>query len=209
MFQESQMKMIKRSVLCLAAVLAGLAIAGAAKASAQDVYKVNYFDNNFVSFGGYAVPDGRVRIDNPGLTYGNLCAEVYVFSSDQQMTECCGCIESHNGLSKFSIRNSLTSNPLTGIVPINGVIKVVSATTNNNCNPAIVTPKANLRVWVTHIQDGTSMGSFGGLVWPETETESSDSTLGAAELAALQAQCTFIQVLGSGHGICSCGVGDD
>src|ERR1700685_1379805 len=62
-------------------------------AMAQDVYKVNYFSNNAAP-----APDATVRIDNPGLTYGNLCAMVYVFDADQQLSECCGWVETHNGL---------------------------------------------------------------------------------------------------------------
>jgi len=185
--------------LFLALVIVGLVSIGAGVASAQDVYKVNYFSNN-----AGTAPDATVRIDNPGLTYGNLCAMVYVFDADQQMTECCGCVETHNGLRTLSVRNNLTSNPLTGVRSTNGVIKIVSAAVNNSpCDPTSnVTPKANLRAWVTHIQNAV------GTAWPITETESSDSTLGATELANLQAQCAFVNILGSGHGICSCGTGD-
>jgi hypothetical protein len=204
------MKIFCYRILPLAVVLVGLVTAGAAVASAQDVYKVNYFDNNVPSVSGIPLPDAKLRIDNPGLTYGNLCAMIYVFAADQQLAECCGCVESHNGLRKLSVRTDLTSNPLTGIVPTSGVIKVVSAAVNNSpCDPTSnVTPKANLRAWVTHIQDGVPLGDFGGIVWPTTETESSDSTLGATELANLQAQCSFINILGSGAGVCTCGTGD-
>jgi hypothetical protein len=174
-------------------------VIGSTVAMAQDVYKVNYFSNNAAP-----APDATVRIDNPGLTYGNLCAMIYVFDADQQMSECCGCVETHNGLRTLSVRSNLTSNPLTGVVSRNGVIKVVSAAINNSpCDPtANVKPTANLRVWVTHIQNAV------GTAWPITETESSDSTLGATELANLQAQCAFVNILGSGQGICSCGTGD-
>jgi hypothetical protein len=115
---------------------------------AQDVYKVNYFSNNAAP-----APDATVRIDNPGLTYGNLCAMIYVFDADQQMTECCGCVETHNGLRTLSVRSNLTSNPLTGVVSRTGVIKIVSAAVNNSpCDPTSnVSPKANLRAWGTHI----------------------------------------------------------
>jgi len=190
-------------------VLVGLVIAGAGVASAQDVYKVNYFDINTPTIAGLAVPGATVRIDNPGLTYGNLCAEIFVFAADQQMAECCGCIETPDGLRKLSVRTNLTSNPLTGAVPFSGVIKVVSALPEAGgvCNPTSFTPKANLRVWATHIQNGTSFGTF-PLVWPVTETESSDSPLGAMELTALQQQCAFIHIRGSGRGICNCGTGD-
>jgi hypothetical protein len=204
------MKVIDRKIILLTLVFAGLVIAGASFASAQDVYKVNYFDTNIPSVSGIPVPDATVRIDNPGLTYGNLCAMIYVFAADQQLAECCGCVETHNGLRKLSVRTNLTSNPLTGVVPVSGMIKVVSSAVNDSpCDPtANVTPKSNLRVWVTHIQGGTPLGSFGGIVWPVTETESSDSPLGATELANLQAQCAFVNILGSGSGICSCGIGD-
>jgi hypothetical protein len=193
------MKLAACRTMFAALAVAGLIAIGASVASAQDVYKLNYFANNWG-----AAPDATVRIDNPGLTYGNLCAMVYVFDNDQQLTECCGCVETHNGLRTLSVRRNLTSNPLTGVVSTNGMIKIVSAAVNNSpCDPsANVSPKANLRAWVTHIQNPV------GVAYPITETEFSDSTLGATELANLQAQCAFIGILGSGHGICKCGTGD-
>ena len=191
------MKQLCRTLPVL--VLAMLVLGFTTGAMAQDVYRLNYFSNNAAP-----APDATVRIDNPGLTYGNLCAMIYVFDADQQLSECCGCVETHNGLRTLSVRSNLTSNPLTGVVSRNGVIKVVSAAVNNSpCDPSSnVSPKPNLRVWVTHIQNAV------GTAWPITETESSDSTLGATELANLQAQCAFIGILGSGQGICSCGTGD-
>jgi hypothetical protein len=193
------MKLTACKILSVALVVAGLVTIGAGVASAQDVYKLNYFANN-----ASPAPDATVRIDNPGLTYGNLCAMIYVFDNDQQMTECCGCVETHNGLRTLSVRSNLTSNPLTGVRANNGVIKIVSAAVNNSpCDPTSnVKPTANLRAWGTHIQNPV------GTAYPITETEYSDSTLGATELANLQAQCAFVNILGSGHGICSCGTGD-
>jgi hypothetical protein len=192
------MKLTVLKMLSAAAAIACLIMLSSSIASAQDVFRINYFSNNAAP-----APDATVRIDNPGLTYGNLCAMVYVFDADQQLTECCGCVETHNGLRTLSVRNNLTSNPLTGIRSVNGVIKIVSAAVNNSpCDPtANVSPKANLRSWVTHIQNPV------GSAYPITETESSDSTLGATELANLQAQCAFIGILGSGAGVCSCGTG--
>ena len=186
-------------VLSLALVIVGLVTFGAGVASAQDVFSINYFSNNVP-----AAPDATVRIDNPGLTYGNLCAMIYVFDQDQQLTECCGCVETHNGLRTLSVRKDLTGNPLTGKVSVNGVIKIVAAAVNNSpCDPtANVAPRANLRAWATHVQNPV------GTAYPITETASLDSTLGATELANLQAQCAFISILGSGQGTCSCGFGD-
>ena len=192
------MKQLCRILPILVVALLVLGI-GSGIAMAQDVYKLNYFSNNVAG-----APNGTVRIDNPGLTYGNLCAMIYVFDADQQLSECCGCVETHNGLRTLSVKHDLTSNPLTGRVSTTGVIKVVSAAVNNSpCDPTSnVSPKANLRAWGTHIQNPV------GAAYPITETEFSDSTLGATELANLQAQCAFINILGSGQGICSCGTGD-
>jgi len=203
------MKLVSWKTLSLAAVVVGLVLASAGVASAQfaltDAYTVNYFSNNAAP-----APDATVRIDNPGVTYGTLCAMIYVFDADQQLTECCGCHQTHNNLRIQSVRANLTSNPLTGVVSRNGVIKVVSALTNGGgfnalepCNPSAgVVPTPNLRAWVTHIQNPV------GTAYPITETESSASPLGATELANLQAQCSFIAILGSGQGICSCGSAD-
>jgi hypothetical protein len=194
-------------MLFVAVAMAGLITISSGIASAQtvtlgsspDYFKVNYFANNIA-----AAPDATVRIDNPGLTYGNVCAMIYVFDADQQLSECCGCVSSHNGLRTLSVKSDLTSNPLTGVVSRTGVIKVVAAAVNNSpCDPTSnVTPTANLRLWGTHIQNAV------GTSYPITETTFADSALGATELANLQAQCAFIGILGSGQGTCSCGTGD-
>ncbi len=193
------MRLSIRRTLALPVVIFGLTALAAGVASAQDVYKVNYFSNNTVA----GAPDATVRIDNPGLTYGNLCAMIYVFAADQQMAECCGCMQSHNNLTTYSVEANLASpaKTLTGEYTPSGVIKIVSAApVGGVCDPTTgVTPKANLRAWATHIQNKV------GTAFPITETEFSDSTLGATELANLQAQCAFVNILGSGFGICSCG----
>lgn len=189
--------------LSLALTVVSLVTLGVGVASAQDVYKVNYFSNNTVA----GAPDATVRIDNPGLVYGNLCAMIYVFAADQQMAECCGCIQSHNNLTTYSVSTNLASpaKTLTGEFTPSGVIKIVSSVpvSGTICDPtSAYKPTANLRAWATHIQNKVGTG------FPITETEFSNSTLGATELANLQAQCSFINILGSGYGICGCGAVD-
>ena len=181
------------TVLCvaLAVVLLGTV------AVAQDVFQVNYYAN-----AQSAGPDATVYIDNPGAAnYTNLCAMIYVFTYDEQMAECCGCGQSPNDLDTLSVNSDLTSNPLTSTVPSTGVIKIVSAAINNNpCDPtAGVTPTPDLRAWATHIQ-------YSG-PYAITETAFLDAPLSPTELANLQSQCAFIGILGSGHGICTCGSG--
>lgn len=189
--------------LSLLKVLPVVALGVASVAWGQDVFKINYFSNNVA-----AAPDAQVRIDNPGLTYSNLCAMIYVFNNDQQMFECCGCVETHNGLRTLSVKKDLTANTLTGRPTATGVVKIVSAAPNNApCDPTgNIRPTANLRAWGTHIQGLSQSGTVGP--WGVTETEFSDSPLGATEFANLQAQCAFIGILGSGAGVCTCGTGD-
>lgn len=197
------MKLATCKTLFVALAIVGLISIGASVASAQttDTFFVNYFSNNSPLA---AVPAATVRLDNPGLTYGTNCAMIYVYAWDQQLSECCGCSLSHNDLRTLNVKTDLTSNPLTGVPLTTGVIKIVAAAVNNSpCNPAAsVSPVPNIRAWATHIQNPV------GTAYPITETEFSESTLGATELANLQAQCSFVQILGSGSGICSCGTGE-
>ena len=187
------------NLLLLTLAVAGLATFSTGLASAQtDVYRVNYFtlDNEAAIF-------QTVRIDNPGTTYGNVCAMIYVYAADQQLAECCGCMETPNGLRTIPF-SSLLFNTLTGVFPPSGVFKIVSAAPNGSvCDPTNVRPTPALREWGTHTQSTTTSPFF-----VLTETTFTPVTLGATELANLQAQCSFIHILGSGHGLCTCGTGD-
>jgi len=207
---------MKRDTLSISLVILALCVLGVS-ASAQDApvaspdfFKINYFANNGVA----GAPDATVRIDNPGspfVTEGprpptDLCAMIYVFDNDQQLSECCGCLVTPDGLRTLSVRHDLTGNPLTGIVSNNGVIKILSEIPNGiPCDPT--TEAANLvptiRAWASHVQNKV------GTAYPVTETAFTDATLSAAEFSDnLVAQCFFAQRLGSGHGVCSCGTGD-
>jgi hypothetical protein len=138
---------------------------------------------------------------------------VYVFDNDQQMSECCGCLETADGLRTFSVTKDLTSNPLTGVVSKNGDIKLLSAIPNGPvavpCDPTgqlnfegELNPRYNLRAWATHIQNKV------GTAYPISETAFTDATLSQGELESLGNDCYFIERLGSGRGICTCGTGD-
>jgi len=184
----------------------------------EDFFKINYFSNNGVA----GAPDATVRIDNPGSPIAevgdavtaddgigsgdiNLCAMIYVFDNDQQLSECCGCLVTPDGLRTLSVTHNLSSNPLTGTVSNNGVIKIVSTPPDDDpCNPAILyKPTPTIRAWASHIENKV------GTAYPITETPFTDATLGEAELVGnLIEQCEFAVKLGSGQGICSCGTGD-
>ncbi len=186
----------KLAVIC-SVFLALVVFAGLAQA--QDPYKVDYFSN--ANTGG--APDGTLRLDNPGgASYANLCADIFVFDSFEELSECCSCLETPDGLRTLSVNTDLTANPLTGVVLSTGVIKVVAAaTTGNACPiPTHITTVANGEVkgWATHIQNSN---------FAITETASQDSYLSAAEESNLAKQCGAIVKVGSGKGICSCGTG--
>jgi Big-like domain-containing protein len=149
-------------------------------------------------------PDTTLTLVNSGLTGGDLCAMVYVFDNSQEMNECCGCSISKDGIKTLSVNNDLTSNTLTGILLNTGVIRMIpaDAASNPTCNAGAVTPSGLISSWTSHIQ--TPLPD----TYAITEAESQMPTLSKAELTDLQSDCAFIQKLGSGHGVCTCGVGD-
>jgi hypothetical protein len=149
-------------------------------------------------------PDTTINLANTGLTDGDLCAMIYVFDSSQEMNECCGCTISKDGIRTLSVDTDLTSNTLTGVTLATGVIRMIpaDAASNPTCNASAVTPAGLIQPWMTHIQTPLP-GTF-----EITEEESQMPTLGKAELTDLESDCAFIRKLGSGHGICTCGVGD-
>lgn len=145
--------------------------------------------------------DSTIRITNPALTGQDLCAMVYVFDQDQQMSECCGCLVSQDGLLTLSLNRNLLSNPLTGVPAQTGTVMLVPAApgTVGSCNAASITPAGSVIAWSTHLpaaQAGQTSSA---------EEPFSSSPLASALSASLQAQCAFIQELGSGQGLCGCG----
>lgn len=178
------------------ALCAGYAAAATTPPPA-DTLKVDYFANANTA----GAPDGTVRITNPGTSGTGLCAAIFVFDVNQEMSECCSCFVSPDGLRTLSVNTDLTSNPLTGVTLNTGVIKIVSTTSNSGTcpNPTVVYPTPAVRAWATHIQNSN---------FTVTETNSQDATLSAWEQTSLQNECHAIHLDGSKAGICSCGTGD-
>jgi len=161
-----------------------------------DLLKVNYFSNANTA----GAPDGTVRITNPGSGAGDLCAQIYVFDPYQELSECCACEVTPDGLRTLSVNTDLTSNPLTGVVLKTGTVSIVSGIVPSNgvCSPLNNYVYPTLRAWGTHIQNST---------FAITETEYSDRALGSYN-DNLLFECYAIALDGSGHGVCSCGSGD-
>jgi len=205
----------KISMLSLAALVLCIG-AGVSQAQtpAADTFRVNYFAG-----ANGARPDQTVRITNTGTaTVGgataDLCANIYVFRNDQQLTECCSCLVTPNGLRTLSVDFDLAHNPLTPGVIGEGVIKIISSATNagtpcpRSKAGTTYAAVAAVRAWGTHNQDVSGGLSGAGVINQVTETEFLDATLSAAELSEVQANCQFIFGQGSGAGQCSCGRGD-
>jgi hypothetical protein len=190
-----------KTALLLACALVVILAAGPVWAAVTtppaDVFKVDYFSNANTA----GAPDGTVRITNPGTAAGNVCASIFVFDPYQEMSECCSCLVTPDGLRTLSVNTDLTKNPLTGVVLSTGVIKIVSTIpVAGACPlPTVVNSTPAIRAWVTHIQNGT---------YAITETNATDATLSINEVTTLQRDCTAIKLDGSGHGVCSCGSGD-
>jgi len=170
-----------------------------ASAFGQDTLKQDYFANANTA----GAPDATLRVSNP-CTYasGNICASIFVFDPNQELSECCSCLQTPDGLGTLSVDTDLTSNPLTGVTLTTGKIAVVSTVPVSGTCPLPVlrlATAAAIRSWGTHIQNGN---------FAVTETASQDATLSAGELSRLGTQCYAIKIVGSGKGVCSCGTGD-
>ena len=173
-------------------------IVGAATIVVQPIALTSYFSS--ASTGA----DTTIRIANPGGEGDNACAMLYVFDQNQQMAECCGCHVSQDGLRTQSLSHDLTANTLTGVQPITGSLMLVTADykSNPSCGAAFITPGGEGVAWATHLQT-VAPGTFS-----ISETSFSETPLTPTLSSALQAQCQFIQLLGSGQGVCQCGTGD-
>jgi hypothetical protein len=187
----------------LALALAGSQAVRASGVAAVDVYFVDYFANANTP----GAPDATVRVTNPGTfddpnhrgsEAEDMCALIFVFDANQEMSECCGCFISANGLLTLSVNNNLTANPLLGKKLHTGVIKIVSAELDPQCEPTAFDFLPNLRAWATHIQNKV------GTVFPITEGESQAAGLGQGEGNDLAEDCKVLEELGSGAGICTC-----
>jgi len=179
------------------AVCAGSAFAAVTTPPA-DTLKIDYFANANTA----GAPDGTLRITDPGTAAGgNVCASIYVFDPNQELSECCSCLQTPDGLDTLSVNTDVTGNPLTGVILSTGVIKIVSTVpVAGACPlPTVINSEAALRSWTTHIQNGN---------FSETETASQDATFSTGEVIRLQQECQAVKLDGSLHGVCTCGTGE-
>jgi hypothetical protein len=184
-------------VSCL--IVAVVVFAGLAQAQtvvAPSPYRVDYFANATSSG-----PSATLRLDNDGAASdANLCADIYVFNANEEISECCSCLETPDDLLMLNVNTNLLSNPANGIATANGVIKIVAAAAlaGPRCltYPSSITLVANAEIqgWGTHLQNNGTL----------TETASQVSYLSSTEQTRLARLCGAVQAVDSGSGLCNC-----
>jgi hypothetical protein len=185
----------------LLSLLAVVVVLGVGAAAAQDYnYDVGYYTNVIAP----GVASARLRLMNDGYASpAPLCADLYVFDTQGEMAECCGCQITPDGYLDLTVNLSLIGNMLDhGTRPTRGIIKEVSSAVPSGgvCNPTAATPEDGIKGWLTHIQKGATTGTFS-----LTETPLTDTYLSQEELSFnLELTCFFVQLLGFPTGVCSC-----
>jgi hypothetical protein len=164
-----------------------------------DTYQVHYLSN-------LNVGDSFINMTNAGTSStsafptqnGNICANVFTFSADEQLVSCCSCLVTPDALISLSARNDLINNTLTPAVPTSLVVKLVASAASVG-GPLV----GGLSAWGTTLHATPTPGTFGA-----TEGPFARASLSEAELTRVTALCGFIQSNGSGFGICrSCRLG--
>ena len=175
----------------LVAMVVGLVLTGSGTAWAQnqsDVFWVAYYSGGVTS--SEAAPGSDVHVVNTGTSGGNLCADIYVFDTRQELKECCRCTVTPDGLLTLTMAQ-LTNNPANGVFATNGVIKIVSDS-GSNCNEASPVPTPELRSWIVNPQNNGTV----------TESEFEPTPLSAQELNDLKVLCSGIPNQ-TGPGVCA------
>ncbi len=162
--------------------------------------------------------ENGAALNGPGFggAAGNMCANVYAFSPDEQLISCCSCLITPNGLASLSVNSDLISNTLTGVRPNSVVIRIIATSASSDFTGTSCTNSAALagRVKGFKLAGGIRAWGTTGHVGPVagssaiTETPFLFGTVGPSELLTLTNRCTNIIGNGSSFGICrSCRTG--
>jgi hypothetical protein len=176
----------------------------------------SFYFTTYYSANAANAPDETLRVINDGdisiIVNGSsvpptLWASIYVFDDSEELTQCCSCLVTPDGLLSESVKLNLTANPLiSGKVNTRGVIKVISSLVESDVNTGFTAnlPAPGLRVWMTHVQGTKVTLSAGNAVNPVvagpffvTETQAADSnlTVFGPEQTLLENLCRFDSLL--------------
>jgi uncharacterized repeat protein (TIGR01451 family) len=142
-----------------------------------------------------------------GANVGNICVNVYGFSSDEEMIACCSCLITPDQAVNLGVNRDLTLKTLTGVVPTSVTFKLLpslagvngsgASCSNSAATITTATLVSGLAAWSTTLHQSAA-GAF-----DTTETPLVSSTLSGGELASLGGRCASIMGNGSGFGVCS------
>ena len=145
---------------------------------------------------------------------GEICANIYAYSPDEQLVSCCSCNVTPNALNSLSVKADLGTNTLTPIIPSALVVKLLATPGGTACTAATAATVTvgqlvpGLLAWGTTIHALPDTPGTPATTYGVTETAFSNASLSAAELLRMTQLCSFIRANGSGYGICkSCKVG--
>jgi hypothetical protein len=232
-----------RSLLCVSAIAAFSTVAfaqpGAIPAPLNpgvlmDAFQINYLPaftgTGLTGAGGYVDITNAGQLGasqfgpNSPTKIGDICVNVFVFTADEELSECCTCLVSPNALQHLSAAD-LINNPGNGITATTGVVVKLLATIPGSGSSGTTTPGTNagpftgtvcninqvfggfgtanlapgMRAWATkfHTNPTTSPATVG-----LTETAFIPSNLSSGELGMLTTLCSSQAGNGSGPGIC-------
>jgi hypothetical protein len=168
---------------------------------------VDYYANNT---GPGSAVDQTLRLINVGQLgtplsspMGDICANIYVFDTNEAMIACCSCRMPPNALASASVGHELTNHPLTSVIPRAGVITILPIIAGTvPCSPIapFASPDASLvKAFSTHVE-------VSGPATFITETALLPAPLSRDGAAFLSNACLFLRYLaGSGsRGTCGC-----
>ena len=177
-----------KHLLALALGLAALTTASFAQnpVTADSPFQVLYFTN--ISAGGSVV---NMIDTGANGTSGSMCVNIYASSpSTGDVVSCCSCL-----ISPHSVANVTLKTILLGVAPAPNSVEIEAiASQGPTCNPGSVsTLSSGFAAWGT-----TAHSVPNAKTYYYTETAFTPSTLSAAELSHLTAQCGFLH-----GGMCS------
>jgi hypothetical protein len=145
---------------------------------------------------------------------GEICANLYAYSPDEQLVSCCSCNVTPNALNSLSVKADLGTNTLTPIIPSALVVKILATPGGAACTAASAatvtagTLVRGLLAWGTTLHQLPVTAGTPATTYGVTETAFANAQLSEAELARMTQLCGFIRANGSGYGICkSCKIG--
>jgi hypothetical protein len=158
-------------------------------------------------------------VNGAGLFYGTtanvngaICANVYAFSTDEQLVACCSCPVTPNALASLSVRNDLLNNilsqqsiptslhiTLTATVPVDASCNG-SAFAATTLIGGSVSSAPGLTAWGATLHANTSVTPA---KFSMTENPFQSNVLSPQEAGRLQQLCMFVNANGSGFGICN------